>query len=123
MGAVAARPWKTTAAGIFTGRRFGRTASHLDTNQSNCGSRAGAPGGPQASKVRISNAGFRLSLSSTMSSTFVTVNSQGRTVGQSWDRVKSILRLTRPSEIFQLSPPSLLFGFKTLAFGNICREE
>ena len=52
-GAVAGSLWKTTVVRIFTGRRFGRTASHLDTNQSNCGSRAGAPAGPQASKVWI----------------------------------------------------------------------
>ena len=52
-GELAASPWKTTAVRIFTGHRFGRTASHLDTNQSNCGSRAGAPAGPQASKVWI----------------------------------------------------------------------
>ena len=50
-GAVSPSPRKTTHLENVTWRGFGRTASHLDTNQSNCGSRAGAPAGPQASKV------------------------------------------------------------------------
>ena len=50
-GAVSPSPRKTTHLENATWRGFGRTASHLDTNQSNCGSRAGAPAGPQASKV------------------------------------------------------------------------
>ena len=85
----------------------------------------GRPEGLRPPKCESQKPGFVRSSSST-SSTSVTVNSRGRTVGQSWGRVKSILRLTRPSvqpEIFQLSPLSLVFCLKTLAFGNICRVE
>ena len=85
----------------------------------------GRPEGLRPPKCESQKPGF-VRFSSSTSSTSVTVNSRGRTVGQSWDRVKSILRLTRPSlqpEIFQLSPLSLVFCLKTLAFGNICRVE